>query len=115
MYLVSDNCGDFAKIMSYKELVEMLIDEIIQNTKENWDDKDIVLANNKQLGKIAKDNLAVRLSENYLIDSLGAFCWYVINLKDLQKNIGDLRNIYAQKNKDISAFDKILELLDKGL
>ena len=63
MYLVSDNYGDFKKIMSYKELVEMLIDEIMEDTENNYDDKDIVLANNKQLGKIAK---AFRQSRDWL-------------------------------------------------
>lgn len=115
MYLVSDNYGDFKKIMSYKELVEMLIDEIMEDTENNYDDKDIVLANNKQLGKIAKDNLLVRLNEEYLIDNLGAFGWHIENICDIQRGINDLREYYARTHTDLSAFDNILKLMDEGL
>ena len=70
MYLVSDDYGDFKEIMNYKQLYEMLVDEILRDTLENLDfeSKDVMNLNIKQLGKLAKDTSIV--DEKYIIDNL---------------------------------------------
>lgn len=114
MYLVSDDYGDFKKIMNFKQLYEMLIDEIVRDTCENIDfeNKDIIEINVKQLGGLAKNNL---VNENYIIDNLKPYGWHVINILDIQKGINDVREYVARKSDKLKVFDDILKYIDEEL
>lgn len=113
MFLVSDDYGDFKKIMTFKELKEMLIEEIEEDTKLNYTEYEIVECNVRQLGKIAKnDNI---MTQNYVIDNLKSYGWHVQSLFDLQVALNDLREYYARKHNNLKVFDDILDLLDKGV
>ena len=112
MYLVSDDYGDFKKIMNKRELEEMLIDELVEDTKQNYTEYEIVSFNVKQLGEIAKKDY---ISDKYLIDNLQSYGWHVDDLGELERNINNLREYYARNNNDLSAFDKLLELIGKGI
>ena len=112
MYLVSDDYGDFKEIMNYKQLYEMLVDELIRDTRENLDfeDKNIIDLNIKQLGELAKNNV---VNEKYIIGNLKSYGWSVINIFDIQKGINDIREYWARKHTDLKKFDDILKFLDE--
>lgn len=112
MYLVSDDYGDFKKIMNYKQLYEMLIDEIVEDIKQNFNEYDVLKACADQLGNLAKNNL---VNENYIIDNLESYGWHVINILDIQKGINDLREYVARKSTDLKVFDDILKYIDEEL
>lgn len=112
MFLVSDDYGDFKKILNKKELEEMLIEELVEDTKENNEEYEIVSLNVKQLGEIAKMSY---ISVDYLIDNLQSYGWYVQDLGELERNVNNLREYYARKHTDLSAFDKLLELIGNGV
>lgn len=112
MYLVSDDYGDFKELMNRKELQELLINEIVTDTKENYTEYDIVKTNVEQLGSIAKNNL---LTDEYLFDNLEGYGWYVINILDIQKGINDLREYWCKKHTDTKVFDDLLKFIDEDL
>ena len=115
MYLVSDDYGDFKEIMNYKQLYEMLVDEILRDTLENLDfeSKDVMNLNIKQLGKLAKDTSIV--DEKYIIDNLKSYGWSVMNIFDIQKSLNDIREYVARKSTDIKVFDDVLKYIDEEL
>lgn len=112
MYLVSDDYGDFKEIMNYKQLYEMLVDELIEYTKNNYEEYDIVSLNVKQLGELAKNNL---VDEKYIVDNLKSYGWSVLNILDIQKGVNDLREYVARKSTDIKVFDDVLKYIDEEL
>lgn len=115
MFLISDDYGDFKRIMSYKEARELLINEIVEETQQNCGEYDIVESNTKQLGKIAKDNA---LNEKYLVENLQSFGWYVVNVLDIQRHLNNLREYLFSINGDdkiVKELDDILNYMDKEL
>jgi len=112
MYLVSDDYGDFKKIMNFKELYGMLADEIVQDIKQNYNEYDILKECVDQLGSLVKNNL---VNEKYIINNLESYGWHVINILDIQKGINDLREYVARKSTDLKVFDDILKYIDEEL
>lgn len=116
MYLVSDDYGNFKEIMNYKQLKELLIDELIRDTRENIDfeNKDVMELNIKQLGELAKDNI---VSLDYIKDNLKSYGWSVLNILDVQKGLNDIREYVARKSTgvNIKVFDDILKYIDEEL
>lgn len=115
MFLISDDYGDFKRIMNYKEAREFLIDEIVEDSKQNHTEYDIISLNVKQLGELSKNNL---ITDKYLIDNLKSYGWNVINVSDLQKDINDLREYLFGINgndKIVNELDDILKYIDKEL
>lgn len=112
MYLVSDDYGDFKEIMNYKQLYEMLVDELVADTKNNYEEYDIIKLNVEQLGKLAKNNL---VNEKYIVDNLQSYGWHVLNILDIQDGVNQLREYVARKSTDVKAFDDILKYIDEEL
>lgn len=112
MYLVSDDYGDFKEIINFKELKEMLIDEIVEDTRNNYQEYEILDMNVKQLGKIAKDN---DMSIDYIIENLNSYGWHVLNIFDIQDEVNSLREYVARKSADTKVFDDILKYIDEEL
>ena len=112
MYLVSDNYGDFRELMNYKEVKDMLVDELVEDTIENYDDKDIVKSNVELLSKMCKNDT---MDINYLIDNLQSYGWHVLNVFDIQKGINDIREYVGRKSDKLKIFDDILKYIDEEL
>lgn len=111
MYLVSDDYGDFKKIMNFKELKELLIDELISDSKENHKEYDFIKYDLEVLSDIAKE----KITYNRIIDELKSYGWNVINILDIQEGINDLREYVARKSTDLKVFDDILKYIDEEL
>lgn len=114
MFLVADAWGDFSKIVNYKELKEMLIDELVEDTKQNSNDEEILSLNMKQLGEIAKsENTNVK----YIIENLESYGWIVKDLQDIHYSLNSIRK-YLSENYDkyrlyINSIDNVIQILDE--
>ena len=118
MFLVSDDFGDFKEIMDYKQLKNMLIDEIVRDTKESTDsfDKDIICNNADMLSKLAKEDFT---SLEYINDELSAFGWYVQDLSNLQRDLNNLNEylhrtdtkVKEELKENINKIDSIINLI----
>lgn len=111
MYLVSDDYGDFKEIMNYKQLKELLIDELINNSKENHQEYDFIKYNLEVLSDIAKE----KASYDEIVNELQSYGWHVLNILDIQKGVNDLREYVASKSTDIKVFDDVLKYIDEEL
>lgn len=118
MFLVSDDFGDFKEIMNYKQLKNMLIDEIVRDTKESTDsfDKDIICNNADMLSKLAKEDFT---SLEYINDELSAFGWYVQDLSNLRRDLNNLNEylhrtdtkVKEELKENINKIDSIINLI----
>lgn len=113
MYLVVDDYGDFKQIMTYKQMYEMLIDEIITDSKENYNDYEIISSNLDQLAALSKNNL---VNEKYIIDNLKSYGWHVINITDIKIGLNEIREYAArQTTPNLKVFDEIIKYIDEEL
>lgn len=112
MFLVSDDFGDFKEIMNYKQLKEFLIAEIEEDIL-NWgtDDIDVIKSDFKIMKKLTEEKYNLEFIKKEL-ESCG---WFVQDLSQMERGINNLREFYARSHSDTSAFDKILDLLYKGV
>lgn len=113
MFLVCDMFDNikYGRIYNYKELYELLVDEICEDLKGNSHDYDIVKVCTEQLNELAKNNL---VTEKYIIDNLQGYGWDVYNLNHIKNNIRLLKDFFGQKY-DTSDFDKVIELIENGI
>jgi hypothetical protein len=111
MYLVSDDYGDFKKLMNYKELKGLLVDEIVEHAIENHKEYDFIKYDLEVLSDIAKD----KITYNRVIEELKSYGWNVLNVCDIQRGINDLREYVARKDSNLKAFDDVLRYIDEEL
>lgn len=90
-FLVYDDYGNTSQLMNYKDLKELLIDEIERDTIENHEDKSIVTNNFKVIRELTKD----KYIPMYITRELEGFGYYVQDLTDLQEQ---LTNFQAYKH-----------------
>lgn len=112
MYLIMDNYGDYKEIMNYKQMYNLLIDEIVEDSKENYNEYDIITNNLEQLSQLAKDDFT---NEKYVIDNLQTYGWTIININDIKKALNELREYAARNTNDIKVFDEIIKYIDEEL
>ncbi len=112
MYLVSDDYGDFKEIMNYKQLRELLIQEVVDNIKEVKDnDKERFSDCLEHLQSLAKNEDS--LSHN--IACLKLYGWHIQDILNIQRGINDLREYWARKHTDTKVFDDLLKFIDEDL
>lgn len=108
MYFVCDVCDDskYGKIMSNKKMYELYVDEVIEDAKSNDNDYDIRSSCVEQLGSLAKNNL---VNDNYVIQGLEGYGWYVIDLLQLQRSLEDLKKLIGHE----IVFDEVIRLINE--
>lgn len=111
-YLVVDIYGDYKELMNYKGLKQLLLEELVRDTKDNYQEYDIVSINADIFKKLA---LEEHTSTDYLIEQLEGFGFKVIELLELQRDLEDVKELYLRNNKYIKDFDNVLEIINNGI
>ena len=100
--------GGYTELLTIDEVKDILVDEIIEDTKNNYDDRDIVIQNAKMLGDLAKTKTP---NEKYLKEQLEEFGWYVRDILDLQAALSDYQTFKHGSGNPTIANDSIEETL----
>ena len=111
MYFICDmyDSSEYGKIKNYKELKELLINEIIDDLKNNRDDYDIVVSCTDSLRNIAsgRDNV-----ENVL-EELESYGWKTIDLLELQRDLEDIKGYFQNNLKNYRKIDEVINIINK--
>ncbi len=114
MYFICDiyDSSERGRIMSNKELKELLIDEVIDDLKNNKQDYDIVVGCTGILESLAKG----KDSEKYILDNLEGYGWKVIDLLQIQRDLEDLKHYFAPHKEPITiSFNTVINTINKGV
>ena len=109
MYLILDDYGDYKEILTYKQMYEMLIDEIMRDTLENYNEYEILTQNLEQLQKLAKNNL---VNEKYIIENLKSYGYHIIDINDLKMSLNELREYTARTSPNLEVFDNMIKFIE---
>ena len=109
MYLVYDDFGNVSK-HDVKGLKELLIDEIIEDTKQNLDREDIILANISLLSK-----LALKPDDVNIINELKNYGLYTSDLFQIHRDIVNFIEYYRVNGLESDALETTLNLIGKEL
>ena len=114
MYFICDiyDSSERGMIKDYKELKELLINEVIDDLKNNRQDYDIVVSCTNILEIIAKGKDSVK----YVLDNLEGYGWKIIDLLELQRDLEDLKNYFAPNREPIAvSFNTVIDKINKGV
>lgn len=109
-YLVVDIYGDYKELMNYKGLKQLLLEELVRDTKDNYQEYDIVSINADIFKKLA---LEEHTSTDYLIEQLEGYGFKVIELLELQRDLEDIKEYF--KGKGSAVFDNVIDMINKGV
>lgn len=109
-YLVVDIYGDYKELMNYKGLKQLLLEELVRDTKDNYQEYDIVSINADIFKKLA---LEEHTSTDYLIEQLEGYGFKVIELLELQRDLEDIKVYF--KGKGSVVFDNVIDMINKGV
>lgn len=107
-YLIVDCMSDWKKLSDLKGLKELLVEQVIQDMENNYDEKDIVKCNVKILKALSLDKMKL----NDIEEELGAYSFKIIDL--LQFNM-DLSDVAAYFYNDDNKFDEFYDKIIKGV
>lgn len=108
-YLLVDLMGDYRAIMSAKELKEMVVNHIVEDTLQNCDDEDIVRTNTLLLEEMIKKEPKME----YIKEELMNYSYKVIDLLDLQRDLEDMKMFYGQLGNCMLHFDKVINAINE--
>lgn len=112
MYFIIDVYDDIknGKIMDYKGLRSLYIDELYQDTIDNCSEREIVVHNTKEFVNLAQSDTSPNIND--LKDCLESFGWKIIDLLEIQRDLEDLKN-YFEKDNPCSAFELVGNIINK--
>lgn len=112
MFLIYDKFGNYEGIKNYKELKEMVIENLVEETNNfielDEECKDIVSFNTLKLGELAKKDY-VDVKE--LIDIYEGFGWEIIDIHKLQFDLITIQDFLKNENKDTKSFEVVIDRL----
>lgn len=109
MYLVVDLMGDYKSIMDYKDIRDLLIEEVVRDLKENIKDKDLEKENINNIGLLERLAREKDTPLSYIEKELECYSFKIINLQDLHRDLYDLKEYVDESN----CMDKTLETIEK--
>lgn len=104
-YFIVDLQSDYKSFTDFEDLKELLVENVIRDTKENIKDENIVLNNLEHLEKLTD----IHISLSYLIDNLESFGYKIIDLLQLQKDLEDIKQFIGND----SDFNKVISLINE--
>lgn len=108
-YLLVDLMSDYRDIMSYKELKDMVVNHIVEDTLENLGDKSIVRTNTLLLEEITKKEPTMSFIEEELCN----YSYKIINLNDLAKNLEDTKLYFLNKGNYVGDICETIDIINK--
>lgn len=96
-YLIVDLNSDWKEKMDYKGLKELLINTIQNDLLMNCNEYDISKYCSDMLCKIAKGDY----TEKWIKEQLESYCYKIIDLLDLQRNLEDVKEYFAPNKETI--------------
>lgn len=109
-YLIVDCMGDYTELADYKDIRDLLIEEIIQDIRENIGDKSLekeMLDNIYLLERLAREK---DTPLSYIKKELECYSFKIIDLLDLQRDLEDIRGYFLDKQDYV---EDICETIDK--
>jgi len=116
MYFIFNVYDDIknGKIMDYKGLRNLYIDELYQDTIDNCSEREIVVYNTKEFVNLAQSDTSPNVND--LKDYLASFGWKIIDLLEIQRDLEDLKSYFAPNKESITiSFDTIINTINKGV
>jgi len=109
-YLICDTCCDYKEITEYVGLVNILIDNLHEDTLNNINEEDIVKLNYKTLETIAKGNF------NYedLKEDLKSYGYIIMDLQSFKQDLLDFQAYLEYSGKDKNkCIEETIDLIEK--
>ena len=110
-FLLVDLAGDYQDIMSYKDLKNMVVDHIVEDTLDNLGDESIVRTNTSLLEEMIKKETTM----SFIEEELRCYSYKVINLLDLQRDLEDIKSYFLNKKEYVGDICETIELINKEM
>ena len=110
-YLLIDIYSDYKNITNYKGLKQLLIDELIRETKNYYNEYEVVSSNADIFGKLSTEDFT---SLDFIIEQLEGFGWKVIDLLELERDLEDIKQYFSSKDEYVGFVDGTIDLIRKG-
>lgn len=96
-YLIVDMNSDWKELVDYKRLKTILITTIQNDLLMNCSDYDVSKQCSDILCKIANEDY----TEKWLKEQLESYCYKIIDLLDLQRDLEDVKEYFAPNKETI--------------
>ena len=91
MYLLIDNSSDYIKKVDFKDLKELLIDSIVDDSQNYIEDQELQKRNFSLLKKVT---FAHENDIKFIKEQLNSFNWDFIKLEDLKQYLRYIKALY---------------------
>lgn len=113
-YLIVDMVSDYKKFMDYKDIKDLLIEELVRDLKTNIGEitlEQAMLNNVYVLERLAREK---ETPLSYLEKQLEEYSFKVIDLLQLQRDLEDVKDYFLTDNKGyVGDICETIELINK--
>lgn len=115
MYLVVDLMSDYKSIMDYKDIRDLLIEELVQDLKENISEITLQDSMKNNIGILERLAREKDTSLSYIEKELQSYNFKIIDLQQLHRDLYDLRDFVAISNEMDKTLDIICKIMNEGV
>lgn len=108
-YLIVDLHSEYNKLANIKDIKELLISEIKEDTFNNYEERDVVEGNTKILCSLALDTMTF----NDMKKELEVYNYKIIDLLDLQRDLEDVKGYFLDKQDYVGAICETIDKINK--
>ena len=117
MYLIIDTMGDYKALADYKDIRDLLIEQICYDLKTNMSDETLatsMLNNLNILERLAREK---DTPLSYIFEQLESYSFKVIDLLQIQRDLEDIKIYFENDNELEYTFktDEVINIINKEL
>lgn len=112
-YLIADCMGDYTELADYKDIRDLLIEEIIQDIRNNIGDKSLekeTLDNIYLLERLAREK---DTPLSYIEKELECYSFKIIDLLSLQRDLEDVKGYLLNKEHFVGDVCEVIDTINK--
>lgn len=114
-YLVVDLMSDYKALMDYKDIRDLLIEQLVNDLRENMTEIELKDTNIKTLGVLERLAREKDTSLGFIEKQLEDYSFKIIDLQQLHRDLYDLHDFLAIDTELDKTLDIICKIMNEGV
>lgn len=116
MYLIVDLMGDYKALADYKDIKDLLVEQIVEDLRANMQDECLHSSMMNNLGILERLAREKDTPLNYIIEQLESYSYKVIDLLQLQRDLADIKDYFEKGNIEFAGkTDEVINIINEEL
>lgn len=115
MYLIVDTMSDYKALADYKDIRDLLIEQIVYDLKTNMSEVTLETSMLNNLGLLERLAREKDTPLSYILEQLESYSYRVIDLLQTQRDLEDIKQYWLANDKYVGDICEVIDKINKGV